>query len=116
METSDLLRLCGINDIVVSRETVWAKGVLKFMGADSYVLKVIKIEFTLRRNGKAPGFALLFKKLPHTTAGKFFGGSRFDTSIHDVVLVSDSFELSLASMRPGMYPQVLRNEDKVVVI
>ena len=116
METSDLLRLCGINDIVVSRETVWAVGVLKFMGADNYVLKAKKVEFTLRRNKTAPGFALVFKKLPHFTVGQFFGKSKFTTTIHDVVLVTESFELPLASMRPGMYPQVLRNEDELVVI
>lgn len=116
METTELLELCGISNIVVTRETVWAKGTLRFLGADGYVLRTKNVEFTLRNNPAEKGFSLVFKKLPRLSVGKFFGVSKFPTVIHDVMLRCDSFELSLATTRPGLYPQVLRNTDTMRLI
>ncbi len=114
METKYLYRICGIRTTVTVKES-WSQGTLKFLGAENYVLGTKKVEFQLLSNKK--GVALTFKSLPKLPAEKMMGASVPTVTIVDCrICLEGVFDLSLASLSPGLYPQVLRKGDTVRII
>ncbi len=106
----DILELCGISTTIPPRLDVpWRSARITIYGAERYVLGTKTTPAKLVHDDT--GYRLVFKNkigVPHAAL----------TNRYPVVTVTDvevAFEgtpgLSMAKMRPGEYPAVLRDQD-----
>jgi len=112
LNTAELHRLCGIDvNVTKSKEPSWETGVLRFLGAENYVLSTEPVEVAFSQ--KRGGFGLMSRKPMIYPAAMFIGPKGLPATIVDVELEVGPVVMSLASMTEGKYPVVLRNDDMV---
>ena len=118
MNSETLHHLCGID--ALSKPTIpmrWINVVLKFVGAESYVLGTKSASLSL--TNRSGGFGLMFKDPVVVCADSLLGRQVDQGLLFDVVVCfgkhSDMPDLSLAELTGGVYPLVLRMGEKVKV-
>ena len=118
MDASQLHRLCGITKLQTPKTRIrWTPVVLKFIGAESYVLRTMSTKLSLTtRDG---GFGLMFVEPINVKSDALLGNKAKRGVLRDVVICfteeSTVPDLSLASLHQGMYPRVLRAGEVVNV-
>ena len=116
MEATELHHLCGIDNIKLPpRRMHWQKVILRFIGAECYVLGTKRCELSLTtRDG---GFGLTFRDKVEIPAARLLGKRIDQGKLYDVRIefpdASTVPDLSLASLCEGVYPRVLRNGEVI---
>ena len=115
MERRELYHLCGITDLVgrtPKTEGKWMPGILKFMGAENYVLGTKSVE--IRFDKRSGGLGLHTRERLLFNASDFLGKSLLPGKLFDVELHVGDVVISLASLtKVGTYPMVLRIDETV---
>lgn len=113
-----LEELCGIDNVSKPpRAEVWMPVVIRFHGAENYVLGTKRSEISLTTHDG--GFGLVFRKVLHVPAEQFLGSVIRHGWLTDVTMTFEPVttlpRLSLASLCPRLYPQVLRSGEVIRV-
>jgi len=115
MDTAELYRLCGLSDLEKPRTPLpqgkWIPAKLKFIGAENYVLGTKDSEVILKT--AKTGFSLMIKGPLVINANLLMGPKHVEGKLYDVEVYVESLKLSLASLRKGEYPKVLRYDETV---
>ena len=113
MDTIKLYWMCGISSAPAKPAENWVKAEMRFIGADRYVLGSKRVAVSFAKQKK--GISLVIKGPPSVPAAMLLGPKISAGKLYDVELVTAELTLSLASLRPGSYPKVLRMNEVVEI-
>ena len=113
MDTVKLYWMCGISPTPKEAEENWVKAEMKFIGADRYVLGTKRVAVSFAKQKK--GISLVIKGPTSVPAAELLGPKISAGKLYDVELHTSELVLSLASLRPGSYPKVLRMNETVEI-
>lgn len=108
-ESMDILERCGIVTKMPTIDAPWRSALVTIFGAEHYVLGTKTVAAKLVHD--ETGYRLVFKNSTGVPASELINNYSVAT-VHDVeVKFEDTPGLSMAKMRPGEYPAVLRDQD-----
>jgi len=115
MNKEKLYRLCGIDQVAsATNAPKWVSAQLRFLGAERYVLGTKTVEVSVQQ--RSEGISLMFRHPLTIEASSLLGKRRKPGLLTDVDVVIGDVTMRLASMNKGMYPIVLRDEERVALI
>jgi len=113
LQQKELYRLCGLQPYPSAPPRRWVPAQLQFIGAEGYVLSSKRIEVCIEPG--RDGICLTTRGRLSVKSNSLLGKHVKHARLFDVQVVTESVTMSLAKLRPGMYPLVLRDDEVVTL-